>query len=249
MIRWAYEILTIFASFLGTEAVAAQTIIIQTIIFASMIPIASSMCITTLVGNAIGANEIALAKDIGNITLALSIAIQACVGLLIFSLGTVFIDSFTIDPQVRHICYEAIPFISFFTMMDCLQSVVNGIFRGCGKQYIAAVTNTFSFYGIGLPMAYYLAFHVHWNVIGLVFGLALGCSFQVTVGLSFIYGWSDLLFTSVIDVVEGNTSTDRERGHHRGDYELVSNVDGSRSKSSELTRLTTALVNMGYQSV
>lgn len=54
---WAYEILTIFASILGTADVAAQTIILQTASLAFMIPLGVGVASSSLVGNSLGAQQ------------------------------------------------------------------------------------------------------------------------------------------------------------------------------------------------
>jgi len=51
---WAYELLTISASFLGTHAVSAQTIILQISSLAFMIPLGLGVASCTLIGNCIG---------------------------------------------------------------------------------------------------------------------------------------------------------------------------------------------------
>lgn len=48
---WAYEILTIFASILGVEHVAAQSIILQTASLAFMLPLGIGIASASLIGN------------------------------------------------------------------------------------------------------------------------------------------------------------------------------------------------------
>ena len=62
---WAYEILSLFASFKGTDAVAAQTIIGQTASLVFMIPLGLGVASASLVGNAIGAKKRNLAIQLG----------------------------------------------------------------------------------------------------------------------------------------------------------------------------------------
>lgn len=62
---WAYEILSLFASFKGTTALAAQAIILQTASLVFMIPLGLGVASASLVGNAIGAKRRALAIQLG----------------------------------------------------------------------------------------------------------------------------------------------------------------------------------------
>lgn len=66
---WAYEVLSLFASFKGTDAVAAQTIILQTASLVFMIPLGLGVASASLVGNAIGAKQRTLAIQIGTTTI------------------------------------------------------------------------------------------------------------------------------------------------------------------------------------
>ena len=62
---WAYEILSLFAMWKGTDAVAAQTIIGQTASLVFMIPLGLGVASASLVGNAIGAKKRTLAIQLG----------------------------------------------------------------------------------------------------------------------------------------------------------------------------------------
>ncbi|KAG7376907.1 hypothetical protein PHYPSEUDO_012563 [Phytophthora pseudosyringae] len=60
------------------------------------------------------------------------------------------------------------------TVADGLNCVTQGVFRGAGKQTSAAITNALAYYGIGIPVGAYLAFHCGLGVEGLWFGTGLG---------------------------------------------------------------------------
>lgn len=195
---WAYEILTIFASLLGTSEVAAQTIIMQTASLAFMIPLGMGVACASLVGNALGASKKALAIDLGKLCIYTISVAEIVISITLFFLGSYFVDLFSNDNEVKHIGNHALPFLSIFTMVDGLQGVASGVLRGAGKQFIGAVANVVAFYAIGLPMAWVFCFSLGYGVNGLLTGLAFGTVFQVVVLVSMIFGFESYVYSTDI---------------------------------------------------
>ena len=123
---WAYEILTIFASLLGTADVSAQTIILQTASLAFMVPLGVGVATSSLVGNALGAQLKTLAIKLGKLVLGSILFLEIILGVALFFLGPYFVDLFTNDPKVMEVANGAVPFLSIFTMIDGVQGVGSG---------------------------------------------------------------------------------------------------------------------------
>lgn len=51
-----------------------------------------------------------------------------------------------------------------YIALDGLQSVLSGIIRGTGRQAVAAPVIFVSYYVIGLPTSFFLAFKLGWGV-------------------------------------------------------------------------------------
>lgn len=195
---WAFEILTIFASLLGTTQVAAQTIIMQTASLAFMVPLGIGVASASLVGNALGAGQKALAIDIGKLSLAAIGVLEVGIGLVMLLGGPLFVDCFTSDHRVKDVATRAIPFLCLFATIDGVQGVASGVLRGAGKQFIGAVGNVIAFYAIGLPMAWVLCFRAGYGVNGLMMGIAFGTVFQVAVLLVLILRCEAYIYSSNI---------------------------------------------------
>jgi MATE family multidrug resistance protein len=125
---WAYEILTVFASLLGTADVAAQTIILQTASLAFMVPMGIGIATSSLVGNALGARFKQLAIQLGKLSLVATFILELFIGTLMWFLGPLFVSLFTDDANVVHVANNAIPFLSLFTIIDGMQGVSSGYF-------------------------------------------------------------------------------------------------------------------------
>jgi MATE family multidrug resistance protein len=209
---WAYEILTIFASLLGTVQVASQTIIVNTAGLMFMIPLGFSIATTSVVGNSLGANRLVLAKKMGKIAIFTTVGIEICIGICMFFFGKQFISLYTNDPQVTLVSEHAVPVLSGFVLIDGLQCVCGGILKGLGKQSIGAITNVIAFYGIGLPMAWLLCFREGLSVNGLLLGIAFGAGTQCFALLVMIFYYEDYIYANSVKTKEGTKEIEMQRG-------------------------------------
>jgi MATE family multidrug resistance protein len=123
---WAYEILTIFASLLRTEDVAAQTIILQTASLSFMVPLGLGVATASLVGNALGAHSKGLAIQLGKLALVTIGVLELVLGLSLYFIGPFFVDLFTNEPKVMAVANGVVPFLSVFTVFDGIQGVASG---------------------------------------------------------------------------------------------------------------------------
>jgi MATE family multidrug resistance protein len=59
-------------------------------------------------------------------------------------------------------------------VFDGLQAVTSGVLRGTGDTRVPAVLHLVAFWGVGIPLGYYLGFHTTWREQGLWVGLVAG---------------------------------------------------------------------------
>ena len=215
---WAYEALTLFASQLGPDAVAAQTIIITLATTAYMVPMGISVASTTLVGNAIGGRDIPLAKQMSRICVYCGIFCEVIVCFLILYFGKSFIELFSVNEQILLICERTIPILAVFHFFDGFSSVFSGIARGAGKQNLGAYVNIPSYYLVALPLAYYFCFYTSYGVIGLILGISVAPVLVDLCLFYFIFIRSGYVF-SVSDYAP--VSTDSTKADKQDGVELV----------------------------
>ena len=239
---WAYEILSVFASLLGTAQVAAQTIILQTATLVFMIPLGLGVACSSLVGNALGAGHKNLAIQIGKLSIATTVVLEVVIGILLLILGSYFVDLFSNDNSVKRVANRAVPFLAVFAMIDGLQGVSSGLLRGAGKQFIGAIANIVAFYAIGLPAAWLFCFTLHYGVNGLMVGIAFGSSFQVVVLLLLIFRFESYVYTDVVNNTKGPTN---KKGFER--LSVVDDMDKSTSGLSMLSDVTMNEIRKGKE--
>ncbi len=103
-----------------------------------------------------------------------------------------------------------------------MQGVLSGVFRGAGKQSYGAVINVVSYYGIGLPLAWYLTFDTSMGVAGLMTGISAAVSSQAIVLLSLLLFQQQSLFRSVLQPdheIEMNLKKKKISAEYCGEYE------------------------------
>lgn len=238
---WAFEILTIMASMIGASEVDAQTIILQCGMLAYMIPLGISISTSSLVGNFLGAGKPIVAVRIGKLAYCLVLCSQFLIGTIMFFFGHWIAQAYTDDQAVIQICILLVPFLSFFCIIDGLVAVGSGILKGVGKQRVGAITNILSFYGVGIPMAYYLCFHTLFGVRGLLMGLSFGTGCQALILLWMVIFREKYIYTSEIldsslsdtngNIDTSNTTFTVITGTDIEDEESVSNTNNHNSNS------------------
>jgi multidrug resistance protein, MATE family len=195
---WAFEILCVFASRLGTNEVAAQTIIGQFSVFTFTIPLGLGVATSSFVGQFIGSQQKDLALRYAYASLYCLLLIESfiCPGLIFLSKSLV--EIFTTDPEVVKICVHVSHILAIFTFADGAQGVLSAIIRGAGKQYYGALVNFLSYYCLGLPLSWYLTFHTSLGIIGLMIGLSVAVSLQCFIYLFYLCYLPDQLLASVL---------------------------------------------------
>lgn len=195
---WAWELLTLIASTLGPSEVAASTIMYQTSYLSYMIPMGLGEAVRSIIGNFIGAGKYDVAMKFGRMGLILALCTQSCLGICIYFFGHLFVSIYTSDQSILELCFQLLPFFSFFIIVDGQVAVSQGILGGVGKQAFGSIANMISYYGIALPVEWYLS-HTSLAVKGLVYGYSIGTVCQAVILLSMIFLKQESLYRPTID--------------------------------------------------
>jgi MATE family, multidrug efflux pump len=170
---------SVLMGWVGTIELAAHGIALQLAALVFMVPLGLANAGTIRVGNARGRGD---AADMHRAALSvLAIAtIVGIMGALLFVLWPqplvgLFIDENNPDgPIVAAYAAPLLAVAATFQLFDCLQAVGAGLLRGLKDTRMAMVVATLSYWGVGMPLAYYLAFAAGMGGIGVWSGLASG---------------------------------------------------------------------------
>ncbi|KAL9234640.1 hypothetical protein vseg_009490 [Gypsophila vaccaria] len=170
---WWYEIVTVLSGYLEDPkvAVAATGIMIQTTSLMYTVPMALAGCVSTRVGNELGAGKPYKAKLAAMVALscAFVIGVMNVIWTVIFrqSWGEIF----THDTSVTTLVASVMPIMGLCELGNCPQTTGCGILRGTARPAVGARINLGSFYFVGTPVAVGLAFWLKFGFSGLWYGL------------------------------------------------------------------------------
>ncbi|KAG0031904.1 hypothetical protein BGZ81_000334 [Podila clonocystis] len=164
---WAFEVVSLAASYLGTVALAAQSVVVQTSGLLYTIPFGVSIAASNRVGNLIGKGDHRSAKVASRVSIALAIIFGMFnSSMLILSKdrwGRLFSD----DSDVVATVAMVLPLVALFQISDGIAGVGGGVLRGVGLQHLGAYLNLIAYYLVAFPIGYLLAFTLGWGLKGL----------------------------------------------------------------------------------
>ncbi|KAJ1921922.1 ethionine resistance protein [Mycoemilia scoparia] len=190
---WAFEVLSLSASYLGSNSLAAQSIIINTVSLLFQIPAGISVAVSTRVGNMLGAGRAKssrLSARVGIIVISTYSILSFCVFTYI---QTWWGAIYTSDPKLIALVAGALPIVAISQSFDAINITNLGIMRALGRQRLGAIISIPPYYTIMFPVGIYLAYKQPFalGVAGLWLGMAIGLSIIVICQLSFILGYVD----------------------------------------------------------
>ena len=172
---------SIMMGWIGTIPLAAHGVAIQIAAVAFMIPLGFGNAATVRIGNAFGKNNHIAIGRAGYAALFVVLVITTVVaGLLLFFpgyLASLFLDLNNRD--AREVLAYSIPLIlvaSAFQFADAIQGLFVGALRGMKDINVPMRLGIFSYWVVGVPSAYILAFPLGLGGVGLWVGLAFGLS-------------------------------------------------------------------------
>lgn len=137
-----------------------------------MLPMGISSGCAVRVGNAVGAGMPRHAQRSAWVAVGSTMICQLFIGTLVIlckdKVGLIFSD----DSQVIQETAKLMPLVAWCMLGDGMNASIAGSLRGVGKQGIGALLNLVSYWGLGMPLAYILAFKVSLGLQGLWIGLS-----------------------------------------------------------------------------
>lgn len=178
---WSFEIMAAFVGLLPNSVVAisVHSVLVGVSTMAFNFFLGISVATNIRVGNFVGSNQPEHAKLVSTLGIVLSLGVSATLAVIIiasrYALPLVFIN----DPTCALLAGHALLYLMPYQLLDAINSVMQGILRGTGRNGVGATINMFAYFVIGLPFGVYLAFTHHYGVegmwIGLTAGIASGC--------------------------------------------------------------------------
>jgi MATE family multidrug resistance protein len=171
---WAFEIAMLLSGRLGTKELDANVIVLNLASIAFMVPLGISMAATTRVGNLIGEGRPRRAQTAAWISLAMGASVMTLSAVAFVTCRHLLPRIYTDDGTVIGLAAGILPIAAAFQVFDGTQVVGTGVLRGMGRTRPSAAMNLIGYYGLALPLAWWMAFPLGWGLPGLWWGLCLG---------------------------------------------------------------------------
>ncbi|MEC9342916.1 MAG: MATE family efflux transporter [Pseudomonadota bacterium] len=176
---------SIMMGWIGPVELAAHGIAMQIISIVFMIPLGLSMVGTIRIGNALGRGDHA---NLGGIALAIfivatGVALASAVILILSPEPFIRLFLDQANPQSAQVVAFGVTLLAVaatFQLVDGIQAVAAGLLRGMKDMRVSMSIAIFSYWMVGMPLAYVLAFPAGFGGQGLWWGLAAGLALAAT---------------------------------------------------------------------
>ncbi len=159
---------------IGVPELGGHQIALNLASLSFMVPLGISGAAATRVGNAIGRGDMPGARHAAAACLILGGGAMLGFAALFGALPGALARLYTADPAVIAVAVSLLPIAALFQVFDGLQVVSAGVLRGAADTTIPAAVALFGYWGIGLPVGWYLAFRAGMGPAGLWWGITVG---------------------------------------------------------------------------
>ncbi|RDD63436.1 MATE family efflux transporter [Ferruginivarius sediminum] len=163
-----------FAGRLGETQMAAYQACMNVVSFAFMLAIGLSTATSVRAANAVGRGDrrgLALAGWLG---FALLVALMLLLSVLVVWQRDFLASLYSDVDEVRAIARAGYFWVAAVLMFDGGQAVLMGAHRGAADVMVPTAMQGFAFWGVGVPVAYILAFQIGFGVQGILAGIFAG---------------------------------------------------------------------------
>lgn len=166
---------------LGTIPLAAHGIALQVISVIFMIPLSLASAGTVRVGHALGRHDSHGLDRGARTVMAMSLAVALSGALVLWLLPEPLVRAFLDNDEPQRAAIVAtgtglLAVAAVFQVVDTLQVISVGLLRGLSDTRVPMWMAVASYWGLGIPAAWVLAFPLGMGGIGVWIGLALGLS-------------------------------------------------------------------------
>ena len=171
----------VLAGRLGTLAVAAHQLALNTIAVTFMVPLGISSAGAVRVGQAVGRGDAEGARRAGWTALLLGAGFMALAALSFFAFPRAILRVYTDDATLIDTGVILLYIAAMFQMFDGVQVVATGLLRGLGDTRMAMLTNFVGHWVLGLPAGWLFCYRAGLGVYGIWVGLSIGLMAVATV--------------------------------------------------------------------
>lgn len=174
-----FQASALMMGWIGTVELAAHGITMEVASLSFMVHLGLSNAATVRAGRAEGAGDAIGLRDGAKTAIALSFAFGATMVALFLIVPepiiALFLDTSNPDSaKIIHFGAQLLVMAALFQLADAMQVMALGLLRGIRDTRVPMIAAAVSYWVIGIPSSYVLAFHFDLGGIGLWSGLVIG---------------------------------------------------------------------------
>lgn len=170
----AFALAGIMAGWLGAKELAAHQIGITLSSLTYMFALGISTASSIIIGNAFARKNLLKTESAGKTALGLITAIMICFSLLFGIFRFFLAEMFSEEVQVIAFTSGILLIAALYQIFDGLQGVALGVLRGMRDVKVPLIFTLIAYWGISIPLGYWLAFEQNMGIHGIWYGLTAG---------------------------------------------------------------------------
>ncbi len=178
--------LSILCARLGTVLLAAHQVVLDLNAFVYQVPNGISYATIIRVGQSAGRNSLPQVKRAASASLWICLGFMTIAATVFAAFGKFWAGLYTNSPAVVAAATPIFAICAFLLMGDTLFVVLASAMTGVGDTRTPMLVSLFWNWGVGMPLAYALAFHYGYALQGLWIGRGVG---SVGAGLCLLVFW------------------------------------------------------------
>jgi len=161
---------------LGETVAAAHQIALNVASVAFMVPLGVAMAITIRVGHAAGRRDDRAVRYAALCGVAMALCAQVVSSSLMLGIPHAIASLYSNDAAVVNLAAQLMLLAGLFQFADGIQVASNGALRGLKDTRVPMLITAFAYWGVGMPVGGWLAFHAQRGARGMWMGLVVGLS-------------------------------------------------------------------------
>lgn len=170
-----------FVVALGTNAFAAHQIAGNVEVFSYMIGYGFATAATILVGQQIGAGNLAEARKYAKLSTQVTVVFMTLLGAVLFFFGDWAASFFTEDPEVISDIGTALKISGVFQPFLAVLMVLTGAFQGANNTKFPMYLTAFGMWAIRTLLVYLLGIQLGWGLAGVWIAIGIDIAFRAVV--------------------------------------------------------------------
>lgn len=171
-----FAVSAILVGTIGAEEQAAHQIAMNCAAFTFMVSMGLAQGGSIRVSNAYGRNDWKHIRIIGKSSMLTALCYGCLCFVVFISLNDYLPKLFNDNIKVVGLASYLLIFAAIFQISDATQAVSVGLLRGAKDIKVPTFLVGLAYWGVGLPVGYYLAFHLEMKAPGIWTGLIIGLS-------------------------------------------------------------------------